>query len=122
MNTLLWFTQIILGGVFLFTGFSKIVAYSQVVRTMSARLKGGPVVMSRGLAALVGAAEIAGAVGVLLPVDMWPPHLLLRLACVWLALLMIGAGIYHARRKEAATPSVVLLLLALFIIVGRMPR
>jgi len=89
---------------------------------MSARLKGGPVVMSRGLAALVGAAEIAGAVGVLLPVDMWPPHLLLRLACVWLALLMIGAGIYHARRKEAATPSVVLLLLALFIIVGRMPR
>jgi hypothetical protein len=122
MNTVLWFTQVILGGVFLFTGFSKIVAYPQVVRTMSARLKGGPVVMSRMQAALAGAAEIVGAVGVLIPVDLWPPHMLLRLACAWLALLMVGAGIYHARRKEAATPSVVLLLLALFIIVGRTPR
>ena len=122
MNTLLWFTQIILGGVFLFTGFSKILAYPQVVRAMSARLKGGPVVMSRTQAAMAGAAEVAGAAGVLIPVDLWPPHMLLRLACAWLVLLMVGAGIYHARRKEAATPSVVLIPLALFIIVGRTPR
>jgi hypothetical protein len=122
MNTFLWAMQIILGGVFLFTGFLKIVAYSRVVRTMAARLKGGRVSMSRTQAALVGLAEIGGAVGVLLPVDPWPPHVLVRLACAWLALLMVGAGIYHARRREAATPSVVLILLALFVIVGRTPR
>jgi uncharacterized membrane protein YphA (DoxX/SURF4 family) len=119
---MVWVVQIILGSAFLFTGFSKIFAYPQVIRTMEVRLKGGPVNVSRGQAALVGLAEIAGAVGVLFPVDLWPPHVLVRVACAGLALLMIAAGIYHARRKEAATPSVVLLLLALFVIVGRTPR
>jgi len=36
MNTLLWIAQIILAGVFLFTGFSKIFAYGQVVKVVEA--------------------------------------------------------------------------------------
>jgi uncharacterized membrane protein YphA (DoxX/SURF4 family) len=122
MNTLLWIVQIILAGVFLFTGFSKIFAYGQVVKVVEARSKAGRIGMSRRQAVLVGLVEIAGAVGLLMPIDPWPPFVLLRLAAGGLALLMVAAGIYHIRRKESAAPSVALFLLALFVIVGRWPR
>ena len=122
MNTLLWIVQIILAGVFLFTGFSKIFAYGQVVKVVEARSKSGRIGMSRLQAALVGLVEIAGAAGILVPVDLWPPDVFLRLAAAGLALLMVAAGIYHIRRQESAAPSVVLFLLALFVIVGRWPR
>ena len=101
MNTLLWIAQIILAGVFLFTGFSKIFAYGQVVKVVEARSKAGKIGM---------------------PMDLWPPYIFLRLAAAGLALLMVAAGIYHIRRQESAAPSVSLFLLALFVIVGRWPR
>jgi hypothetical protein len=123
MNTLLWIAQVILAGVFLFTGFSKIFAYRRVVRIVEGRSKTRRMIgMSRIQAGLLGLVEMAAAVTVLLPTDTWPPHILLRLACAGLALLMVAAGIYHIRREESAAPSVVLFLLALFIIVGRWPR
>jgi uncharacterized membrane protein YphA (DoxX/SURF4 family) len=122
MNNLLWIAQIILAGVFLFTGFSKIFAYEKLVHAVEARSKGGPVGMSRAQAVLVGLLEILGAAAVLVPVDPWPPYIFLRLAAGGLALLMVAACIYHARRKESAAPSVTLFLLALFVIVGRWPR
>jgi uncharacterized membrane protein len=122
MNTLLWIAQIILAGVFLFTGFSKIFAYGQVVKVLEARSKAGPIGMSRGQAVLLGLVEVAGAAAVLVPVDLWPPYIFLRIATAALALLMVGTGIYHVRRQESAAPSVTLFLLALFVIVGRWPR
>jgi uncharacterized membrane protein YphA (DoxX/SURF4 family) len=122
MNTLLWVAQIILAGVFLFAGFSKIFAYGQVVKVVEARSKAGRVGMSRAQAVVVGLLEIAGAAGVLVPVDVWPPYVFLRLAAGGLGLLMVGTGIYHIRRQESAAPDVSLFLLALFVIVGRWPR
>jgi uncharacterized membrane protein YphA (DoxX/SURF4 family) len=122
MNNLLWITQIILAGVFLFTGFSKIFAYNQVVKVVEARFKGGPIGMSRPQAAVVGLVEVVFAALVLIPIDVWPPHILLRFACAGLAVIMVGASIYHFRRQESAAPSISLFLLALFIIVGRWPR
>jgi uncharacterized membrane protein YphA (DoxX/SURF4 family) len=122
MNTLLWVAQIILAGVFLFTGFSKIFAYGQVVKVVEARSKAGRIRLSRGQAVVVGLLEIAGAVGVLVPMDVWPPYVFLRLAATGLGLLMVAAAIYHVRRQESAAPSITLFLLALFVIVGRWPR
>jgi len=122
MNTLLWMAQIILAGIFLFTGANKVLAYEKLVKTLEARPNARPIGMSRGTAALVGLLEIGGALGLLLPVDFWPPHILLRLAAACLALEMVAAGIYHLRREESAVPNVTLFLLALFVIVGRWPR
>ncbi len=122
MNTVLWIAQIILAGVFLFTGFSKIFAYGQVVKVVEARSKAGKIGMSQGQATLVGLVEALGGAAMLVPVDMWPPYVFLRLAAAGLALLMVAAGIYHIRRQESAAPSVTLFLLALFVIVGRWPR
>ena len=104
---------------FLFRGVSKLLAYEELVKAPEMRGKAKGVGMSQGLASIVGLLELAGAVGVVLPVDPWPPNILLRLAAAGLALLMVVAGIYHIRRQETAAPSVTLFLLALFVIIGR---
>jgi hypothetical protein len=120
MNTLLWFVQILLAGIFLFTGAGKLLAYPELVRAVEKRSKRA-IGLSRTQMGVVGLLEIAGAVGLIVPFDPWPPYVLLRLAAAGLALLMVVAGIYHLRRQESAVPDVVLFLLALFVIVGRWP-
>jgi uncharacterized membrane protein YphA (DoxX/SURF4 family) len=122
MNTLLWIVQLLMAGVFIFTGAGKLLAYDELIKAVEARSKGGKIGMSRGLAALVGILEIVGAAALVWPIDLWPPHILLRTAAAALALLMVVAGIYHLRRQESATPDVVLFLMALFVIVGRWPH
>jgi uncharacterized membrane protein len=122
MNGLLWIAQLILAGVFLLVGVSKIVAYEKLVKVLEARSKTGPIGMSRGQAAVVGLLEIAGALGVIIPAYLGTPYFFVLLAAGGLALLMVAAGIYHLLRQESAAPSVALFLLALFIIVGRWPR
>jgi len=122
MNTLLWIAQILLALAFFVTAGGKLFAYDKVVRAVEARSKGRSIGMSRSQAAVVAIAELAGAVAVLIPAKADPPHLVVLVAAVWLALLMVAAGIYHLVRKESAAPSVALFLLALFIIVGRWPR
>lgn len=122
MDGLLWIAQVLLAGVFLFTGISKLLAYERVKGAVEARSNGIPAGVSRGLAASIGLAEIAGALGVVSPPSLFPGHLLIRLAAGGLALIMVMAGIYHLRRKDSAAPAVSLFLLNLFVIVGRWPR
>jgi uncharacterized membrane protein YphA (DoxX/SURF4 family) len=122
VDTLLWMVQILLACLFLSAGSSKILAYDKLAQVIEAKSKGGRIGMSREVAALVGLLEIVGAVGLVVPIDLWPPHVVPRLAAGGLALLMVFAGIYHLRRVESAIPSVVLFLMALFVIVGRWPR
>lgn len=122
MNTLLWLAQILLAGIFFITAAGKLFAYDRVVKVVEARSKGRAMGMSRSQAAVVAIAEIVGAVAVLAPVSLEPPHLVVLVAAGWLALIMIGAGIYHMARQESAAPSIALFLLALFVIVGRWPR
>jgi hypothetical protein len=51
-----------------------------------------------------------------------PPYIVPRLAAAALAVLMIVASVYHARRHETAVPNVVLFLMAVLVIVGRWPH
>jgi uncharacterized membrane protein YphA (DoxX/SURF4 family) len=122
MNGLLWIAQILLAAIFMFTGAGKLFAYEKVMGAVASRSKGRPAGVSRGLAAFIGLAEIAGALGVVSPPALLPAHLLIRLAAAGLALIMVVAGIYHLRRQDSAAPAVSLFLLALFVIVGRWPR
>jgi hypothetical protein len=126
MNGLLWIAQLVLAGVFLFTGATKLFAYEKLVKTLESRSKSGRAGMSRGQAVVIGLLEIAGGVGVLTPSDLvsadLPAHLFILLAAGGLALLMVAAGIYHLRRLESAAPAVSLFLLAVFVIFGRWPR
>ncbi len=127
MNGLAWIAQIILTACFLVTGAGKLLAYRRLMSVVESRSNRGPAGVSRGLAAFIGVAEIAGAIGVVMPASLTPPdlaagHLLVRLAAAGLALVMVLAGIYHLRRKEEAAPAVTLFLLALFVVYERWPR
>lgn len=121
MNGLLWIAQLTLAAVFFIAAFGKLFAYEKVMKAVESA-KGRAVTLSHREAILVAIAEIAGAIGVLMPDSFAPPHLIVLCSAIWLALLMVGAGFYHLRRQEPAAPNVALFLLALFILVGRWPR
>jgi hypothetical protein len=127
MNTLIWIGQILLGAVFFTTGATKLLAYKSLIKTIEERRKTAPIKMTTTQGRVIGLLEIAGAIGVILP-PAWTPdalapdYLLVRVAAGYLALLMVGASIYHFRRKESATPAISAFLLALFVIVGRWPH
>lgn len=127
MNALIWIGQMALAAVFFVVGGAKLFAYRRLVATLENLPKRDRVQVGRGAAIFVGVLEIAGAIGVVMPTALTPAsfaegYLLVRLAAGGLALLMVGAGIYHVLRKEPAAPTVATFLLALFVIVGRWPH
>jgi hypothetical protein len=69
----------------------------------------------------IGAIEIVGAIGLILPWALDIAPVLTPLAATGLAIIQIGAIIVHGRRKEtkALPMNVVLLVLAAFVAVGR---
>jgi hypothetical protein len=70
---------------------------------------------------VIGALEILAAIGLILPALLDIAPVLVPLAALGLVLMMIGAAVVHARRKEysAMAPSLVLLALAAFVAWGR---
>lgn len=127
MNALIWIGQIALATVFFVAGGSKIFAYGRMVQTLESLPRRGRIEMTHAQAVLIGVLEIAGAICVVMPAALTPAnlaqdYLLVRLAASVLALLMVGATLYHFRRNEPAAPSVTTFLLALFVIVGRWPH
>ncbi len=127
MNALIWIGQIALATVFFVAGGSKIFAYGRMVQTLESLPRRARIEMTHAQAVLIGVLEIAGAICVVMPAALTPAnlaqdYLLVRLAASVLALLMVGATLYHFRRNEPAAPSVTTFLLALFVIVGRWPH
>ena len=122
MSTVLWFAQIIMAALFLFAGFSKIFAHRRQAVVHPQRPGFGLPGMRDEVVSLIAILEIAGAICLVLPVDLLPPYIVPRLAAAALALLMIVASVYHARRHETAVPNVVLFLMAILVIVGRWPH
>ena len=98
MNGLHWTAQILLAAVFLFAGFGEIFSF----RRRAAALPGGVTLGFDGLpyelALVIGVAEIVGALALVVPVDLWPPDILPRLAAAtlgllpWLAALITSGG------------------------------
>ena len=74
-----------------------------------------------GAVKLIGALEMLGALGLILPALLDIAPILVPVAATGLAITMAGAVIVHLRRKEysAIAPAAVFLLMALFIAWGR---
>ena len=70
---------------------------------------------------LIGVLEVLAAIGLILPALLDIAPIFVPLAAVGLVLMMIGAMVVHARRKEypMLAPNLVLLLLAAFVAWGR---
>jgi uncharacterized membrane protein YphA (DoxX/SURF4 family) len=118
MNSLERIAELLLVGIFLFAGLSKIFAFQrqpQVQAGPSWRGSGLP----RGVAFSIALMEIAGALGLVVPLHLWQPDLIPQLAAAGLALLTLAAFAYHVRRREPAAPLMALFLLTLLVIVGR---
>ena len=93
MNSLLWIAQIALAAVFLFAGLSKIIVRKRPVGALQEPVMSGFDGMPNELAAAIALLEIAGALCVIVPIDLWPPDILIRLSATMLALLAVVAVI-----------------------------
>lgn len=117
VNVLLWIVQIVLAAAFLAAGAMKL---AQPRERQVARMKWVEDVPETGIKA-IGALEVVGAIGLILPGALGIAVLLTPLAAVGLAALMLGAAGLHARRSEPShiATNVVLLALAVVIAWGR---
>jgi hypothetical protein len=61
---------------------------------------------------LIGLSEVLGAIGLVLPLLLGVAPVLTPIASTALTIVMIGAIVVHIRRKESATPSIVLAVLS----------
>ena len=117
MSIALWIVQGLLAVAFLGAGASKL---SQPKEKL---LKNMPWVedFSQPAVRLIGAAEVLGAIGVVLPALTGVLPWLTPLAALGLVLLMVGAALTHLRRKEYGNVAInaVLLVLAAFVAYGR---
>jgi putative oxidoreductase len=116
-NVVLWVAQIVLAAAFLMAGFMKV---SRPIIELSKRMSwvaALPPIYVR----FIGAAEMLGGVGLILPMLTGTLPWLTVAAAIGLAVLMVSAAIFHLSRNEAShvPTNVVLLLLALFVIIGR---
>jgi hypothetical protein len=118
VDVALWIVAGVLAAGFAASGAMKLV---QPKSKLAAAGYGWVEDFSPGAVKAIGAAEVLGAIGLVLPplVDVAP--VLVPVAAVGLALVMAGALVVHQRRGEVnhfAAPAV-LLVLAVFVAWGR---
>ncbi|WP_371781814.1 DoxX family protein [Streptosporangium subroseum] len=119
MNLALWIIAGLLAAVFLVAGANKLF----IPQEKLARAPGGGWVndFGAGFVKALGAVEILGAVGLILPAALDITPILVPLAAVGLAAIMVGAAIVTFRRREPmhALLNLTYLALAVFVVWGR---
>ena len=119
MSNALWIVAGLLAAVFLFAGSNKLL----IPQEKLAKAPGGGWVLdfSSGFVKALGAVEILGAIGLILPALLDIAPILVPVAAVGLALVMTGAAIVEFRRHEFthALLNLTYLALAAFVAVGR---
>jgi uncharacterized membrane protein YphA (DoxX/SURF4 family) len=116
MNIVLWVVQVLLASAFLAAGSIKV---TQPIEKLKANMS-WVTHTTPGIVRLVGVLEVLGAIGLILPAATHILPWLTPVAAIGLVLTMTGAAIAHIRLNapHLAVP-VILLLLALFIVIGR---
>jgi uncharacterized membrane protein YphA (DoxX/SURF4 family) len=117
MNTGIWIVQVLLAVAFGIAGIGKLV---QPYDALANRMKWVNDLPPSAIR-VIGALELAGAIGLILPGLTGILSWLTPLAAVGLGLTMIGAMALHVRRTEYShlLPNFVLLALAVFVAYGR---
>ena len=118
MNVVLWIVAGLLAVAFLTSGLMKL---SQPKKKLADSGMGWTEDFSDGAVKGIGALEVLGAAGLILPAALDIVPVLVPIAATGLALLMLGAAVTHARRKESTNivVNIVLLALAAFVAWGR---
>jgi len=118
VNIVLWIIAVVLAVAFAAAGLMKL---TQPKEKLAASGMGWTEQFSPGAIKAIGALEVAAAIGLILPALLDIAPILVPLAAVGLVLMMIGAAVTHARRKETPmiAANVVLLVLAAVVAWGR---
>jgi len=116
MNLALWVVQGILAFAFVAAGGMKLFAYPKYRAMIE---KTGPTTLTHGTITFIGIAELAGAVGVVLPMAANIAPWLSVWAAAGLAVIMLSATVFHIRRREPPIMTAVLFVLTVFVTVGR---
>ncbi len=115
MNTLLWIIAGVLAVVFAAAGLMKI---TQPKEKLAAFGLAWTQDFTAGQITSIGLVELLGAIGLVLPGALGIATILTPLAATGFAIIMIGAAITHARRKETPLIGVNLLFLVLAAVVA----
>lgn len=118
MNTLLWISQGLVAAIFLMAGMTKL---TQPREKIKEKVGDWVDVVSDSNLKLIGLLEMFGAIGLVLPMLLNILPVLTPIAAVGLSITMVSAMSLHIKRKEMdkLVPNVVLLVLSLFIAIGR---
>lgn len=121
MNIALWIVQAILAFAFMAAGYFH--AFKADDGAKARPEMAWMQALSPRLLTFIGLAELAGALGLVLPMLTGILPWLTPLAAALLALVMLLAGLFHLPRKEyqSMVGNLVLLLLAVFVAWGRWP-
>jgi len=119
MNLALWIVAILLAAIFVGSGLMKLLVPKEKLVTSG---QGWAQDFSPSSIRLIGVLEVLGAIGLILPAVTHIAPILAPLAAIGLIITMIGAAVVHGRRHEAMNiaVNVVLLLLATFVVWGRL--
>ncbi|MEV5554722.1 DoxX family protein [Nonomuraea wenchangensis] len=120
MNIALWIITGLLTAIYLFSGFGKLFVPREKMAQMGNAAR-WVLDFKPGTLKTIGALEILGAVGLILPALLGIAPILIPLAASSLTLLMTGAVIMRIRRGEtiAALVDGSYLALAAFVAIGR---
>jgi len=111
--------EFLLAGVFLWFGLGKIFSYNRRAKDPRDGETSGLADLPYRWAALIGLFETAAALALIAPVGGLLSATVAVTAAAALALLMMAASIYRVRRQESAIPTIVLFLMAVFVIAAR---
>lgn len=119
MNIALWVVQGLLAAMFLMAGAMKL---SKPKKELIAGPMESLEKLPEGAIKALGAVEVAGAIGLILPLALGIAPILTPLAAVGFIIVMIGALFTHIPRGELVpngVVNIVILLLAAYVVVGR---
>jgi uncharacterized membrane protein YphA (DoxX/SURF4 family) len=114
VNVVIWVLQILLALAFLAAGLTKLTQPRQQLATTMGWVED----FSDPGVRTIGALELLGALGLLVPTVTGVATVLVPLAAVGLALLMVGAAVTHWRRGELPMIGINAVLLVLAVVVA----
>ena len=114
MNIVLWIVAVVLAAMFLLAGLMKITMPKEKLITTMQWAK----TWSRPQLQALGAAEVLGGIGLVLPRALNIAPVLTPLAAVGCAIVMAGATIVHTRMKDYKGLGMPVMLLVLSVVVA----
>jgi uncharacterized membrane protein YphA (DoxX/SURF4 family) len=120
LHLTLWVAQVVLAGSFMWAGLAKLFQPVETIAAMWPWTGQVPVALVK----LTGIADVAGAIGLILPSLLGNQAKLTPITALGVIVLMVCAGIFHIARGEASQigVNVAFALIAAFIAWGRFKK